>query len=213
MYPNMQTKSLNKRRVKIKAKRTLLTFAYLKAAAAHSLSHAEADREGRYYSLMTAMLCCAFSLEAFLNHIGAEKVDFWDDVERKTSPDEKLRIICSVIGFNPNSPPFQTFKAIFRFRNALVHGKTKKLDNEKELAFMEGEKPEEPKTWWEEILTLDMARKWLNDTREIIRILLSRRVFLRMTMSRTGHLVLRNGISSRSANRKIDQRYVTMPLP
>ena len=169
----MEPKQEKRSRSRVRAERTVLMFSVLRKAAAHFLELAETTKEGRSLNLMACLLYCAFCLEALLNHIGGKRVHFWPTVERKLNPEEKLRVICSVLRFTPDFSvaPFQTFQAAFRFRNDLVHAKTERLSCVREMMLAEGERPEAPRTRWEGLLTTGTARKWLRDTRTIIRLL------------------------------------------
>lgn len=116
------------------------------------------------------MVFAAFSLEAYLNHLGRAVTEFWDSVERKLSPREKLDLLASVLRFRIDyaSRRFQTFVAMFAFRNTLAHGKTESLTEESVQTLADGDVPELPKTTWEEAISLENASRYLSDSKEIV---------------------------------------------
>src|ERR1017187_5742124 len=91
------------------------------AASVH-LKHVEDKVEGHYYSLLSAFLLSAFTLEAYLNFIGpkVETGSGWDDFD-KCPTLAKLRHVCSVLGVAVDfgSPPFQSASELFKFRNKM----------------------------------------------------------------------------------------------
>lgn len=119
---------------------------------------------------MTAMLFSAFTLEAFLNHLGAKRISYWDVLQRKLGPEEKLQVLCKDIGYKPDRsrPPFQTFSIIFDFRNAIVHAKTEYPSYEGELILEEGQRPPKPLVGWEKQITLDTAQRFFDDTKAML---------------------------------------------
>ena len=70
------------------------------------------------------MVFSAFSLEAFLNHIGDSLFDSWSDLE-SLSPRGKLIVICERLGLKPkwHVQPWQTVPELVGFRNKIAHGK------------------------------------------------------------------------------------------
>jgi len=75
------------------------------------------------------MLYCAFTMEAFLNHIGSLLLKTWDKSEIWYKPKQKLKCISEnlEITFDLSKRPFQTFNDLFVYRNWLVHGKTEEV--------------------------------------------------------------------------------------
>lgn len=67
----------------------------------------------------------AFSMEAFLNHVGHLFVNSFDSFERLKIK-EKILILSRNIGFNVDfgHRPWQIVTPLFSFRNDIAHGKT-----------------------------------------------------------------------------------------
>lgn len=162
-----------KRKVKVKSATTVYTFAYLRAAGWRALEEAKQNEKGRFYKCMISQLFSAFCLEAYLNHIGNEKIPDWEKSERKLSPKEKLEIISHEIGckINYEERPFQTFKAIFKLRNELVHGKTKFTSESNEQIIEGDETPVISQENWQDYINVETAIKFSEDTKEILETL------------------------------------------
>jgi hypothetical protein len=116
------------------------------------------------------MLFSAFCLEAYLNHLGDLRTSFWDSVKRGLSPREKLDVLCKVLSFVPDFSrrPFQTFSTIFKLRDLLVHASTERLKLEGEFILPDGESPPQPLAKWEQIISLEAAKRFLDDTEAIV---------------------------------------------
>ena len=154
-----------RQKVKVEASKTVYTYSYLNHAAANALVQARSTKEGQFYICMTAELFSAFCLEAFLNHIGSEKLPYWESIERKLGPKEKLIVICHEIGLTPDfeSRPFQSFNLLFQLRNSLVHGKTEYIEKVDEQLLAEGEDPILPEAKWKSLISIDKANQFYKD--------------------------------------------------
>jgi hypothetical protein len=154
---------------KVFAKRTVATYTYLRAVSWFAFDLAKKNEIGRYNHLITTMLFSAFCLEAFLNHVGKDKITFWENLKSLT-PQNKLKVISSVIGFEPDfsKRPFQTFTAIFSLRNNLVHAETIEIENGFLLNEGNDIAPLENLSKWEEQITIGNAKRFLDDTKEMV---------------------------------------------
>ncbi len=104
------------------------TYVYLYDMATYSRDQAEADEEGRFFNCMNAVVYSAFCVEAYLNHVGPLVLPCWDKEEcgiDKFSPQAKLCLICDRLGLtvDVSRQPFQSFRAVFKFRNLIAHAK------------------------------------------------------------------------------------------
>jgi hypothetical protein len=160
----------SRRNHQIEAERTVFTFAYLSAAGDHALSDGKATPEGSLFEWMAAAVFSAFSLEAYLNHLGPERFRCWDDLER-LSVDAKFSLILESLGKRADFScrPFQTIKTLFRLRNQLAHGKTERAAEETIQALAPGERPRYPATKWETLCTEANAERFREDTKAVIR--------------------------------------------
>ncbi|MDP1713724.1 MAG: hypothetical protein Q8L41_03180 [Anaerolineales bacterium] len=168
-----------KRKVKVKTATTVYTFAYLRAAGWRALEEAKKNEKGRFYQCMISQLFSAFCLEAYLNHIGKEKLPYWEKIERKLGPKEKLEIISHEIGLKINygKRPFQGFDAIFKLRNLLAHGKTEHTNKVNDQLLEEGEEPAISQANWQKNINIETATKFSEDSKEILEILNSKARF------------------------------------
>ncbi|MBX3038295.1 MAG: hypothetical protein KF758_15390 [Anaerolineales bacterium] len=163
----------------------LKTFVHLYKAANIAVEKAQTDLDDNFYNSMSCILFCALCLEAYLNHVGAEEFQFWEDDLESLNPMAKLRLIASerleteaipINGFPQKRKPiklsidfsrrpFQSFSVIFNIRNQLAHGKTQ---------WILEEHPNQPKAKWEKYCTTQQAKQFLKDTEEMIKTLHSK---------------------------------------
>jgi hypothetical protein len=158
-----------RKKVSVHSRKTVYTYVYLNIVAEEARARAK-NEEGRFYNCMTAELFSAFCLEAYLNHIGAQKIPYWESVEKKLGPTEKLEMICYEIGLKPDfgRRPFQSFRVLFQLRNSLVHGKTEYLEQSDEQFLEDEEQPKLLDIKWKSLINLDTANQFSEDTKEII---------------------------------------------
>ncbi len=158
------------KRVRVRSTRTLPTYTRLRGVSWHAFQLAQTLQKGSFYHLMTSMLFSAFTIEAYLNHLGETQIPYWEPLKRKLSPRDKLDVLAAALGFQPDfgKRPFQTFHSIFKLRDLLVHAKSETLTMEGEFILAEGESPPKPLTEWEELISIDGARRFLDDTKEIV---------------------------------------------
>ncbi len=162
---------MGKRKLLVSSERSVYTHAYLYSAAAWALEQAEASEEGRFYNCMSSIILSAFCMEAYLNHIGSELLPYWDDeIKKGLSIQNKLKIVCHHVNLVPDFSrrPFQSFKQIVKFRNLLAHAMTEKISEKGTQTIRNGERVKHPETWWEKQSRLQIAKRWLDDTKAII---------------------------------------------
>ena len=70
---------------------------------------------GNYYTTMASLIFSAFTLEAYFNHLGSEKINFWKEIEF-ISVENKLRIFEREFSLDINygKRPYQTFRDLFK---------------------------------------------------------------------------------------------------
>jgi hypothetical protein len=156
---NQQTKTVNMTGAYIK------TYVYLFNAARLSIKDADVEKkeEIAFYNCMTSIVFLAFCIEAYLNHMGEEKIQHWEDDFESLRPIAKLRLIMSEHGeVDFSRRPFQSFSDIFSFRNQLAHGKT---------VFAFEKHPKEPLAKWEKLCNVKDAKRLFDDTEKIIRFI------------------------------------------
>lgn len=153
----------------VEAERTVVTFAVLRAAGYHALQDGAARYEGSFYEWMTANIFAAFSLEAYLNHLGPLRFKCWEELER-LPVESKLALLLENVDQHPDFSrrPFQTVKDMFRFRNQLAHGRSEQIEETNIQKLFPGESPRYPQVKWEAQCTQQTAARFMEDARAVI---------------------------------------------
>ncbi len=145
------------------------SYAYLYEAARDALTRVDPNVPGSFYCWLTTMLMSAFSVEAYLNHIGAELFRLWDDETKKgTSTASKFRLICSVIRITrPEAADLLAkLNALMTFRNRVVHAGTEEGIHE---TVLKGGMPSSfPEVRWASNCTSGNAAQYLKYAETII---------------------------------------------
>jgi hypothetical protein len=163
------------RKVIIKKERDVYTYAEMWHTSSCLLKKGIDNREGSYHQFMASLVFTAFTLEAYLNHIGPKLFQCWTDLER-LGPREKLNVISEHLGVKVSNGhrPWQIIKKLFGFRNDIAHGKSVvvqseeviPLDKHNDELFRELVKPD-----WENFCTEENAQKAREDVGKIIHLL------------------------------------------
>lgn len=138
-----------------------------------TMRRAEKEEEGSFFQIMASLIFTAFTLEAYLNHIGKEIFICWDDLEQ-LSPQKKLNVIAEklVVEKDDGKRPFQTVEKLFRFRNDVAHGKSVTLKSEDEIlatdSVLKTYMHEMLEAEWEKYCNLDNAKRAREDVESII---------------------------------------------
>ena len=149
---------------------TVLTYSYLNEAAAFALEQAIDSEEGRFYNCLCSIVMSAFCLEAYVNHVGMDRIEHWDEW---APPLDKLRRIAEDLDIKVNygRKPFQSIKLANQFRNWMAHGRTVTLPfsyNEKSPSRGNVKRP---KTKWENMCSVKKAQQLLDDLEEVVRLI------------------------------------------
>lgn len=119
----------------IKRTTQINTYAYLFESAKLALDKVEGDdpfHNNNYKHLIVYYTFQALTVEAFINHVGLETFDWWEESEKGMSIKAKMRILLHNynIKYDSSIEPFQTINDLIRFRNQIVHGKTQIIKQE-----------------------------------------------------------------------------------
>lgn len=149
--------------------REVRTFVDLNHGADVLIQKTEEEPKGSYYTTMGALLLTAFTFEAYLNHLGQKRIKFWKEIE-SIKVLEKYVALCKEFDLTLDfaKPPYQTLKALFKFRNAIAHGRSQILEETKEVSARDEPHEHTPKAHWEEYCKLDNAKRAKQDIAEII---------------------------------------------
>ena len=149
--------------------REVRTFVDLAHGADVLIQKTVQEPKGSYYTTMSALLLTAFTFEAYLNHLGEHTIKFWEEVESIKVMD-KYTVLCKNLGVIPDFSrrPYQTLKVLFKFRNAIAHGKSKIVKETKEVSSHDNPHDHTPKAHWEEYSVLDNATRAKEDISQVI---------------------------------------------
>ena len=106
----------------------VVTYAEHWHTAACLLDRAKTEKKGSYHQYLACITFVAFSLEAFLNHLGSEIFSTWVDLE-PLNPRGKINIIAEKLKIDVDygAMPWQIVPEIVAFRNKVAHGKNETL--------------------------------------------------------------------------------------
>lgn len=161
-------------KAQVRGKSKTITFVYMHIGAKHMLELAEESREGQLYTAMSALIYCAFTLEAYVNHLGAARHADWETMEKKKSAKDKLKGLAKDVGVKVDfgKSPFSTMRALFAFRDTIAHGRT---THEKVDKFIDAEGPYLPQiagnTGWQTYATIENARQAIKDVETMVKAL------------------------------------------
>lgn len=149
--------------------REVRTFVDLARGADALIAKTEQDLNGSYYTTMSALLLTAFTFEAYLNHLGEKTIKFWEEIESIKVMDKYL-VLCKNLDLTPDFSrrPYQTLNALFKFRNAIAHGKSKILKETKDVSSHDDPHDHTPRAPWEEFSILANAKRAKIDVSQII---------------------------------------------
>lgn len=152
-----------------KGQREVRTFADLNHAAWVMIQKSDENVQGSRYTNMAALLFAAFTFEAYLNHLGQERIEFWSNIDSVKVMD-KYACLCKNLRVNPDfsKRPYQTLTTLFRFRNSVAHGRTQILKSEKIVSSKDDAWSHSPKTDWEEYCTGANAKRAKADIEKVV---------------------------------------------
>jgi hypothetical protein len=166
---------IDNRKVKIEKTRQVNTYETIWRVSYWTLDQAKKEVGGSFYQITASLVFTAFTLEAYLNHIGKIVFECWDDLDR-LSPNAKINVIAEKLKVNNDNSkrPFQTIRILFDFRNDIAHGKTITLSDTKVFQITD-KKHEiymheslEPK--WVRYCTIDNAEQARVDVEKIMKL-------------------------------------------
>lgn len=156
-------------RAELKIEREVNTYWDLNQASYVMLEITSEISGGQYYTIMSSLLFSAFTFEAYLNHLGAKKISFWNEIESIRTMN-KYEVLTKYLGIEPDygRRPYQMIRDLIKFRNALAHGKSKILRYSNVVDASVEIEELAPREHWEEFCTLENAKNVRNDLKEIV---------------------------------------------
>ena len=155
---------------KVKAVKRVYPHFELNIVANNALKNAKSTDSNteKFFLHMTTMLFCSFTIEAYINHVGISKVNFWQKIKKNIGPEDKLEILSSIFNYpvKKNERPFKTLKTIVQFRNLMVHAQSEVITE-----ITDRHNPIMPLSKWEKMITEENAEMFLKDTESMLRII------------------------------------------
>ena len=139
--------------------------------ARDALERAEADESNSVNDSIVCIVFSAFTIEAYINHTaGALHLPWWETVERRLPPKDKLVILGQELGFSIDfaSSPFGMFTWIFNFRDRIAHGKTKSESFETRTKLLANEPLRPPPLGLLNDACITNAKKCYDSMREMV---------------------------------------------
>lgn len=158
--------------IKMAGASTFQSFAYLLNCAGSLAQTAKEHGPGSNHCRVSAIMFCAFAIEAHLNHIGKAKVPFWDIIERGLNWSKKRELIARLleIEIDLGKRPFQTVDAVFKFRDRLAHGKTTTEDRSYDYHAPTDDLDALDPSWLKKYWSDEAVDRALEDTRQSIEV-------------------------------------------
>lgn len=160
-----------KKTLKVRKERHFRPHTDFYHAVSVHLQHVQKKHDGYFYSLLSAIMMSAFTVEAYLNYVGPKVEPGWDDFD-KASPIAKLRHVASLLHLelDPSSGPMQTVTELFRFRNNMAHPRPSQLVEETLHTHEDYQKSlyEQPIPKWMNFATEKNAQRCYDDIGKLV---------------------------------------------
>jgi hypothetical protein len=153
-----------------KGHREIRTYVTLYYAASALTKRAENDVKGRTYTLMGALVLCAFTFEAYLNHLGEGKLHLWKKTDF-INVWAKNDMVCKHLKLSPDFSrrPHKSLRKLFKLRDRLAHGRSETLTTKKYVGT--GYEPPllSPKAAWEKGVNLEFCKQATGDLCKVLK--------------------------------------------
>jgi hypothetical protein len=171
---SVRTPMNGSRKVTVTKDRQVVTYAELWHTSRCLLKKGQDEAAGSFHQYMASLVFTAFTLEAYLNHIGPKVFQSWEAIEW-LGPKDKLDILAEKIGvtLDYGKRPWGIVKDLFGFRNYIAHGKSVEISETKTTSANKQNdgKIEFAKTPWEKFCTRQNAERARKDIEAIVRTL------------------------------------------
>lgn len=149
---------------------TVATYSILFKCAERSLKAAQEDERGSFYELLNCLVMSAFSVEAYINHLGAILSEDFKKFENKNVWDKykKLRKLTSLSnGGIPEIHP--VIAKLLDFRNLIAHGKTENNGFDLDVPELVLPLPTEPQViGWRTYVTRSIAEEVVESVKLLV---------------------------------------------
>lgn len=163
---------MNKSKMLITKEREVKTYVEMWHTSKCLLEKGINQPEGNIHQFMASIVFTAFTFEAYLNHIGPNVFNCWQDLER-LKPREKLNIIAEKLMLNINYGirPWQIMTQLFAFRNRIAHGKSEIVKSQEIVSYdvqSDNKLGTMAPTKWEEYCTQENAIRSREDVQSMV---------------------------------------------
>jgi hypothetical protein len=181
--------SKKRKQYRVQASTTTNTYVYCWNTAREALRRAQQNAGGHFYSCMTAGVFAAFTVEAFLNHLGQLRVREWDALERKLGPREKLLLLQQLLhlSVDHSKRPFQTLRDMLRLRDSVAHGKTETVTTDLVVEDPQDDSARYPEPDWKKLCAISSVARMVEDAEAIVRNLSEQLGWEGYPLDSTGH--------------------------
>jgi hypothetical protein len=167
---------IEKPKVVVHKERSVHTYSELWHASRCVLESGLEQPKGSTWQFLSSIVLTAFTLEAYLNHVGARTFDCWKHLDR-LSPLSKLELLCETLGVKfedgPGARPLQTVAKLLDFRNTIAHGRSEEIKGKPEVRLaddrLDAYLGQQPLTSWERpIQNADFALRAREDVEAVL---------------------------------------------
>ncbi|MDD5521601.1 MAG: hypothetical protein PHI84_12350 [Kiritimatiellae bacterium] len=157
--------------IRLKAE-SIHTYAYLYHAAKWVSEVPDKRENPLRYSSMLSILASAFSLEAYMNHLGPRYFPKWDK-DGLRSPNEKIDALMEKLKVDKvkHRSQFDSYMLALRIRESLVHGRTHEVHKKATYVFNPGSKIGSTQPEWKRKSTKRDALMILNGVADLMHTL------------------------------------------
>jgi hypothetical protein len=163
----------SKQKIVIEKDRDVIAYSEMWHTSRCLLERGEERAEASAHQFRASLVFTAFTLEAYLNHVGSKVFRSWEDFEQCIGPKQKLNLIGEHLDvtINYGIRPWQIMKELFNFRNAIAHGKSENLKPPPKVVSADRKEPAEDwfaKTHWEAFGTQKNAVRARADVENLV---------------------------------------------
>lgn len=135
------------------------SYGYLYHASKWSVSRSDHPfPDSKKFEKISAVVLLGFTVEAFLNHVGALKIPEWETNERGFTAKKRLKIVLDAasISLNEGSRPWSTLKELREIRDMFAHARSETIDEYSLGHFMTDQMPADFTEWWARLRDFDL---------------------------------------------------------
>jgi hypothetical protein len=162
------------RKAVLSQQRSVHTYSELWHASSCVLRAGTDEPRGSSWQFLSSVVLTAFAFEAYLNHVGSQALASWQSLDR-LSYESKLNLLCETLKVSlpgtPGQRPRQTIGELFRFRNAIAHGRSQEISQERTIALdeLEAHRARRPLLHWERLIqNSDFALRVREDVEAVL---------------------------------------------